>query len=116
MKTPVPNDTDTLSSRLEKHPRLGARVERLFALCEDRSGALDQADDAEERVIEELRALGHEVLEDWAAGHVEARCQALDRTPGVWRDGKKNSAGIVSSGTSKSRSRSTGKAVDGDVR
>ena len=116
MKTSPPSEVADLSTRLHKHPEVRARVEQLLDVCDDRAGDLRSADDAEQRVIEELRELGHEVLEDWATGQVEARCAVLDRTTGVWREGKKNSAGTACLGTSKSRSRSTGKAVDGDVR
>lgn len=116
MKTSLPSEANELSIRLEKHPQLRARVEQLLDLCEDRAGDLRVADEAEQRVIEELRVLGHEVLEDWARRQVEARCQALDDTAGVWREGKKNSAGTAYLGTSKSRSRSTAKGADGDDR
>jgi hypothetical protein len=89
MKTPLPSEANELSARLEKHPQLRARVEQLLDLCEDVAGDLQHADDAERRAIGELRALGHEVLEDWATGQVEAGCEVLDRTAGVWREGKK---------------------------
>lgn len=116
MKSPLSSEADDLSARLEKHPELRRRVEQLLDLCEDRAGDLQHADEAERRVIEELRTLGHEVLEDWATGQVETGCAVLDRTAGVWREGKKNSAGTACLGTSKSRSRSTAKAPDGDGR
>jgi len=116
MKTPLPSEANGLSTRLKKHPQLRARVEQLLDLCEDSAGDLRQAHEAEQRVIEQLRALGHEVLEDWATGQVEARCADLDRTVGVWREGKKNSAGTACSGTSQSRSRSTATGADGDGR
>ena len=47
------------------------------------------ADEAERRVIEEVRRLGHEVLQDWAHRQVSKQAEELDRTPGVWREGKK---------------------------
>ena len=116
MKSPRSSEATELSARLQKHPELRARVEQLLDLCEDRAGDLQNADEAERRVIEELRTLGHEVLEDWATGQVERSCEVLDRTAGVWREGKKNSAGTACSGTSRSRSHSTVKAPDGDDR
>ena len=116
MEASLPSEANDLSTRLEKHPQLRARVGQLLDLCEDCAGDLRKADEAEQRVIEQLRALGHEVLEDWATGQVEARCAVLDGTTGVWREGKKNSAGTACLGTSKSRSRSTAKGPDGDDR
>ena len=116
MKTLLSHEANDLSARLEKHPRLRARVEQLLDLCEDRGGDLHKADDAEWRAIEELRALGHEVLEDWAVGQMQAGSAVLDGTAGVWREGKKNSAGTACLGTSKSKNRSTVKGPDGDGR
>jgi hypothetical protein len=116
MKSPLPTKTEDVSARLDKHPQLRQRVERLLDLCEDRAGDLRKADEAEQRVVEEMRALGHEVLEGWAREQLEARCEELDRTAGVSREGKKNSAGIPSSGTSQSRSHSTGKGPGGGAR
>lgn len=116
IKTPRSSEADELSARLDKHPQLRARVERLLDLCEDRGGDLRKADDAEQRAVEELRALGHDILEDWAVGQVQTGSEALERTQGVWREGKKNSAGTACLGTSRSRSRSTVKAPGGDDR
>ena len=116
MNSPPSSEANELSERLKTHPQLRARVEQLLDLCEDRAGDLQNADEAERRVIEELRTLGHEVLENWATGQVERSCEVLDRTAGVWREGKKNSAGTACLGTSRSRSRSTAKGPGGDDR
>ena len=95
-----PND-ERLLARLNQHPQLRARIERLVDLVEDAGDDLRKADEAERRVIEEVRRLGQAVLGDWAEGPVAKRAEELERTPGVWREGKKNSAGTVPSGTSK---------------
>jgi hypothetical protein len=84
-----------------KHPQLRGRIERLVDLVEDVGDDLRKADEAEQRVIEEVRRLGQEVLEGWANEQVSRRSEALDRTSGVWREGKKNSAGTVPSATSR---------------
>ena len=109
MTMPRRTEDEALLERLERHPQLRQRVERLLDLCEDSAGDLRKADEAEQRVIEEMRELGHEVLGRWANGQVEARGEELADTTGVWREGKKNSAGIPPSATSKSRSHSTAK-------
>jgi hypothetical protein len=101
MSTPLPPEDERLLSRLNKHPQLRGRVERLVEIVEDAGGNLRKADEAERRVIEEVRRLGQEVLEGWADGQVAKRADALERTPGVWREGKKNSAGTAPSATSK---------------
>jgi hypothetical protein len=116
MTMPTQNNDDALHKRLERHPQLRQRIERLLDLCEDSAGDLRKADEAEQRVIEEMRELGHEVLERWASEQVEARGEELAGTAGVWREGKKNSAGIPFSATSKSRNHSTARGRDGGAR
>jgi hypothetical protein len=101
MSTPLPPEDERLLSRLNKHPQLRGRVERLVEIVEDAGDDLRKADEAERCVIEEVRRLGQEVLEGWADGQVAKRADALERTPGVWREGKKNSAGTAPSATSK---------------
>lgn len=101
MSNPLPPEDERLLSRLNKHPQLRGRVERLVEIVEDAGDDLRKADEAERCVIEEVRRLGQEVLEGWADGQVAKRADALERTPGVWREGKKNSAGTAPSATSK---------------
>ena len=115
MSTVLPPNDERLLARLNQHPQLRARIERLVDLVEDAGDDLRKADEAERRVIEEVRRLGQEVLEDWADGQVTKRADELDQTPGVWRDGKKNSAGTAPSATSKSPSRSSGRGRGGGV-
>ena len=100
MNTLPPEDARLLA-RLNQHPQLRGRVERLVDLVEDAGDDLRKADEAERRVIEEVRGLGRDLLGDWADGQVAKRADELERTPGIWREGKKNSAGTVPSATSK---------------
>ena len=101
MTTPLPPEDERLLTRLRRHPQLRGRIERLVDLVEDAGEDLRKADEAEQRVIEEVRRLGQEVLEGWANEQVSRHSEALDRTSGVWREGKKNSAGTVPSAISK---------------
>jgi hypothetical protein len=101
MSTALPPEDERLLARLNQHPQLRGRIERLVDLVEDAGDDLRKADEAERRVIEEVRRLGQEMLEDWADGQIAKRADELDRTPGVWHDGKKNSAGTARSATSK---------------
>jgi hypothetical protein len=101
VSTPLPAEDARLLARLNQHPQLRDRIERLVDIVEDAGDDLRKADEAERRVIEEVRRLGQEVLEGWADGQVVKRSEELDRTPGVWRDGKKNFAGTAPSATSK---------------
>lgn len=97
----LPPEDERLLARLNKHPQLRGRVERLVDLVEDAGDDLRKADEAERRVIEEVRRLGQELLEGWAEGQVAKRADELEQTPGVWREGKKNSPGTAPSATSK---------------
>lgn len=97
----LPPEDERLLARLNKHAPLRGRVERLVDLVEDAGDDLRRADEAERRVIEEVRRLGQELLEGWADGQVAKRADELEQTPGVWREGKKNSAGTAPSATSK---------------
>ena len=53
---------DELAARLDRHPELHARLERLLDLVENTGGDLKRADEAERRAIEELRVMGQEIL------------------------------------------------------
>ena len=101
MSTPLPPEDERLMARLNKHPQLRGRIERLVDIVEDAGDDLRKADEAERRVIDEVRRLGQELLEGWADGQVAKRADELEQTPGVWREGKKNSAGTAPSATSK---------------
>ena len=52
----------TLAEKLAAHPELEKRVSRLIDIVEAESGHLDRADETEDRVIENLRELGNELL------------------------------------------------------
>ena len=56
----------TLEERLNAHPHLRERFYQILSIAEDSEGKIEKADDAEQRVIDELRRLGQEVLQDWA--------------------------------------------------
>jgi hypothetical protein len=88
-----------LEDRLQAHPVLRERFETLLAMVEAEGGTLERADDVELRVIEELRRLGHDLLQDWAAGKVIQRTAAVRQpAPAVPGHGQKNSTGIPPSG------------------
>ena len=89
----------SIEDRLQSHPHLRQRFEAILDIVEAPSGQVDKADDAEQRVTEELRRLGNDVLHDWAHGKEiqkaeELRSTALKITP----DGKKNLVGTRHTG------------------
>ena len=65
-------------------------------------GGLEEADAAEERLVEEMRLLGREAMQGWALGRVAATEREARLEAGMRRQGKKNSAGTPSSAKSRS--------------
>ena len=80
---------DELASRLDRHPELHARLERLLDLVENTGGDLKRADEAERRAIEELRVMGQEILRGWAQRRADEESQVLEKTGGFVRQVKK---------------------------
>ena len=91
---------EELVRRLGAHPQLRNRMESLLLAVEDEAGELREADAAELRVIDEMRRMGREALQAWAARQVEKTAQEVGQEGGVWSDGKKNSAGTPPLATS----------------
>lgn len=84
----------SLEDRLSRHPKLRARIERLLETVENARGDVEKADEAERRVIEELRRMGQEALQSWAEGQSERKSVELrEQSPGARRHVKKNSTG-----------------------
>jgi hypothetical protein len=66
-----------INERLSKHPELLNRLDRLLDIIENKDGRATLADDAEERVVTEMRELGKEVLEEWAKDESQRREGAI---------------------------------------
>ena len=90
---------EALVAFLRGHTDFRNRVASIALAMENADGDLDEADAAEERLVEEMRHLGREALQGWAENRVEATEQDIRRQPSLHRQGKKNSAGIRNSGT-----------------
>lgn len=83
----------TLEERLQEYPELGARFEALLALVENADGTVVKADDAEERVIQELRQLGRSAVQSWAERKQRRLQREYEGRAGVSRKVKKTSIG-----------------------
>jgi lactam utilization protein B len=95
-------DEDTkLLELLNRHPELKQRVRALADIAEDADGDLVHADEAERRVIEEVRRVGQETLHSWAEGRIARGEEEQLQADGVCRAGKKNSAGTLRSEPSR---------------
>jgi hypothetical protein len=83
------SDKEALIRRLERHPEVKARGLRLLDRVENTGGDLKRADEAEQRAIEELRALGQELLRGWAEERVSDEVAILAAQDGVVQQVKK---------------------------
>ena len=61
-----------LLEQLRRQPELLERLETIVGLTQVEGEKLSTADEVEGRLVEEVRRLGHQVMEDWA-GNAEAR-------------------------------------------
>src|SRR5271155_3329126 len=74
---------------LEKHPDLRDRFASIVSAVENSEGNLKEADTAEERILEEMRHLGREAMQEWAERQVEVTEQEIRQQPQMHRQGKK---------------------------
>lgn len=74
-------DQETLHfiKRLEKHPNLRARMEAILEVAENTREEFATADAAELQLIKEVRTLGAETLESWAANREKTNTQSYKR-------------------------------------
>jgi hypothetical protein len=91
-----------LEARLDKYPGLRAKVEGMLAIVENAGGDVEKAAVAEQRVINAIRELGQDVLQQWAHRQQDAQAAGCQTTPGVNRKEKKRSTGTPASGRSRS--------------
>jgi hypothetical protein len=78
-----------VARRLERHPSIKARIMKLLDVIENAGGDLSRADDAERRAIDELRAMGQEVLHDWGQRLADEEARRLSKDGAVVRQVKK---------------------------
>jgi hypothetical protein len=83
------------------HPAFRDRLASIVGAVENSEGDLEEADAAEERLVEEMRLLGREAMRGWAEERVEATEREVRRQAGMHRQGKKNSIGIRNSARSR---------------
>ena len=81
---------NSIEQRLNKHPHLKKRIEELLEVVENTDGDFQKANDAEQRVIEELRKMGNEILHDWASNREKQEFERiLNNKKGLIGNGKK---------------------------
>jgi hypothetical protein len=75
---PSTNPEDFLQ-RLQHYPELQAKFESLLNVVENAAGDATKADEAEQRVFEELRSMGQQAIQAWAERkqqRIETDCDA----------------------------------------
>jgi len=85
-----------LLEKLRNYPELTERLIQLVSIVENDDGATTLADEAEYRVIEEVRGMGHDALNGWAkrqSGKVTSN--VLKQKSKMRKHTKKNSSGIL---------------------
>ena len=90
------------------HPGFRDRLTSIMGAVGNLDGDLEEADVAEDRLVEEMRLLGREALQCWADERIEATERDVRSHAGMHRQGKKNFAGIRNLARSRSLSRNTG--------
>ncbi len=80
---------ESVAERLERHPELKARMERLLDVVENAAGDVRLADEAERRAIEELRQMGQEVMQGWGWKASNTEALEMEAKGGVVRHVKK---------------------------
>ena len=60
-----------LLNQLNSRPDLKKRVKSIVSIAIDDGDGIVKADEAESRVIEEVRRMGNEVLTEWAVSRIE---------------------------------------------
>ena len=84
----------TLEQRLSQYPSLKNRIELLVNIIEDSTGDCQKANEAEMRVIEELRQMGSEALHCWSEHKIARTTEDFDKEhSSAIKSGKKNSGG-----------------------
>ena len=86
--------------RLQRHPDLQAEFAAILDIVENAAGDASKADDAEERVAQELQRLGRQALQSWAERKqhiVQAECEARSD---LARKEKKSSTGTAATAKS----------------
>lgn len=83
--------SDDIARRLERHPIVKARITKLLDLIENTGGDVRRADDAERRAIDELRAMGQELLHGWGQRLADEEAHHLAKDGRVVRQVKKTS-------------------------
>jgi hypothetical protein len=91
-----PEDQELLS-RLNSRPDLKNRVKSILSIAYDDGDGIVRADEAESRIIEEVRQMGNDVLTEWAVSRIEKSEASLPSDDNISRSGQKKFVGTARS-------------------
>lgn len=94
---PLSKGDGELLNRLNRRPDLKKRAESILSISEDEGDGIVKADEAENRIREEVRRMGNEALAGWAESRVEKSGTDLPADGDITRSGQKKSIGTVPS-------------------
>lgn len=100
-KYPSITKTRSFDERLQHFPHLRDRLDALLDVVENSSGDILKADQAEQRVLDEIRLLGLDALQAWAQRKHSLIEKEYDERSDLTHKTKKNFTGTLSSGESK---------------
>ena len=83
--TAVKLSDEALLAFFQSHPSFRDRFASIVGAVGNLDGDLGEADAAEERLVEEMRLLGREALQDWANERVEATEREVRGQAGMHR-------------------------------
>jgi len=92
----------SVEARLKAYPELRAKIETMLSMIENAGGDVEKAAVAEQRVIDAVRELGNDVLQQWAHRQQAKKEAESTAQPGVNRKEKKRSTGTRGSAPSPS--------------
>jgi len=89
----VENSGD-VAERLDRHPEIKARLARLLDVMDNVSGDIRRADEAERRVIDEIRQMGLEAMQGWGQKTADEAALEMEARRGIVREVKKTPLGL----------------------
>lgn len=87
--------------RLQRYPELQAEFAAILDIVENAAGDVAKADEAEERVAQELQRLGQQALQTWASRKHQKLQAESDARSDLSRKEKKDSTGTPATAKSK---------------
>ena len=86
-------EKQSLEEQLAQYPEIRERVEALLAIVQGEGEEVRRADEVEERVDEQVRGLGREVIQSWGQRQAGQQERAWSGRRGVTRKEKKSCGG-----------------------